>query len=118
MEKANKYEIMEILDDLTDEELITIWNDYSYDTVYTMDEFDEICNGLTPSDIALKSFYGDFNPDNEYWSFNGYGNFKSSDYLEDFINTEELAKHIVESEDDYGITELEKYFESLEEGDE
>lgn len=75
---------------------------------YSMDEFDEICFGLTPTEIALKIYYGfdadsyttdgygnksysEFNPNRKYVLYNGLGNFISSDVkdysdcLDDYI---------------------------------
>lgn len=63
---------------------------------YSMDEFDEICFGLTSTEIALKIYYGfdadsyttygygnksysEFNPHRKYVLYNGLGNFISSD---------------------------------------
>lgn len=63
---------------------------------YNMDEFDEICFGLTSTEIAFKIYYGfdadsyttdsfgnrtytEFNPNRKYVSYNGVGNFISTD---------------------------------------
>lgn len=63
---------------------------------YSMGEFDEICFGLTSTEIAFKIYYGfdadsyttdsygnksytEFNPNRKYVSYNGLGNFISSD---------------------------------------
>lgn len=60
---------------------------------YTMDEFDELMTGYTPMEIAQLVSYGDFNPCDEYYGFDGYGNLKSySDY--------ELDKEIDMCKDD------------------
>lgn len=48
---------------------------------YTMDEFDELMGSYTPIEIAQLVSYGDFNPCDDYYGFDGYGNLKSySDY--------------------------------------
>lgn len=115
----NKEEIKEILEDMDESELLRIWNEFTqYDTIYTSEEFDEICNGMTPTEIAMKSFYGDFNPNHNFWTFNGYENFKSSDYLTDLIYLDDLADDICDNYNTYDSDELEEYFESLEENEE
>ena len=45
--------------------------------IFEMDMFDEIMNGFEPMEIALKTYYGDFNPNDEYFRFNGYANLES-----------------------------------------
>ena len=82
--------------DLYDEEKIAVLNEYLYDVNYSdnalfpMDEIDEILSGNTPEEIIRLAFYGgrygfpqdNFNPNDEYFSFNGYGNLVSiPDYL-------------------------------------
>lgn len=64
---------------------------------YAMDELDEFYNGVDPSEILNRAFYGydsetyitdgsgnreygAFNPNREYFTYNGYGNLVSSDY--------------------------------------
>ena len=117
--KADKDEIKEILEDLDNYELLRIWNEFAnYDTVFTSEEFDEICSGMTPTEIAMKSFCGDFNPNHDFWTFNGYENFKSSDYLTDLIYLDDLADDICDNYNTYDNEELEEYFKNLEDEEE
>lgn len=66
------------------------------DRYYSMDELDELYSGTDPLEILRRAYYGhdenyytdqhgekhysEFNPNREYFSFNGYGNLISSDY--------------------------------------
>lgn len=67
------------------------------DRYYSMDELDEFYGGTKPSEILARAFYGydeetcatdasgnkeygAFNPNREYFRFNGYGNLTSADY--------------------------------------
>ena len=109
-------QIKEFLQDLDDEELKQIWNDYcdansySDDFVYDMDEFDEIMSNSEPTDIANKIFYGDFNPNHNYFCFNGYANLVSSDYLDDLIHIDDLAEYIYNNQDEQSyIDELDEF---------
>lgn len=103
-------QIKEYLESLSDGELLSIYNEYSaaggYEQVFTMDEFDEICDGMTASDIACRCFYGKFNPNDEYFIFNGYANFESSDYLEDFIDLDDLADYCISNDEDFDDQEI------------
>jgi hypothetical protein len=67
------------------------------DRYYLMEELNELYNGQEPIDILYRAFYGhdddtyttdssgnkiygEFNPNREYFYYNGYGNLVSSDY--------------------------------------
>lgn len=59
--------------------------------VFDMESFNEMVHGLDPTDIAMKIFYGDFNPNHEYFGFNGYGNLES-------FSSHELEDELLECE--------------------
>ena len=67
---------MEITRDVVNE--INIW-DYSLDflVVVPIEYLDEYLEGYAPTEILNKMFYGDFNPNNDYFKFNVYGNLES-----------------------------------------
>ena len=118
MKNIDKNEIMEILENLSDSEILSIYSEMdSYDSIFEMDEFNDICEGMAAEDIACKCFYGDFNPTHAYFKFDGYGNFKSSDSLSDLIYFDEMVDFVIglyEDGDSLNIDELDEYFESLE----
>lgn len=100
-----KNKIKDYLCDMNSLELLNAWNEYAsenyYNTIFTCDEFDEICENMTASEIALKCFNGKhFNPNDEFFTFNGYENFESSDDLNDLIDIDELADFIVDNDND------------------
>ena len=45
--------------------------------LYDMDDFDTIMEGYTPTELAQRIFFGDFNINDDYFYFNGYGNLES-----------------------------------------
>lgn len=114
--------IEERLKELNSEDLIAIHNDYcsannyTDDEIFSMCEFDEICEGMTPTDIAQRIYYGDFNITDNYFVFNGYANFESFDYADDEkspICISDIARYMDENDEDYeGI--LEEYDEDNE----
>ena len=44
---------------------------------YDMECFNELMDSLEPEEIARRVFFGDFNPNHEYFKFNGYANLES-----------------------------------------
>ncbi len=68
-----------------DYELIDLWNENADadDLVYQMYQLDEFMENDSPTEIALRVFHGDFNPNDDYFCFNGYANLVSFSYLED-----------------------------------
>ena len=122
MKNIDKKEIIEILEDMSERELFAIWNEYAidngYEVVYDMDEFNDICEGLTAEDIACKCIYGNFNPTNAYFTFNGYANFESSNRLTDLIDIDDLADYIADNEEAFDNGDLQNYFCELEEDEE
>lgn len=103
-------QIKEYLKGLSDSELLSIYNDYAdasrYEQVFTMDEFDEICENMDASDIARRIYHGDFNPNDEYFMFNGYANFISTDDLADFIDFDDLADYCIRNDEDFDDQEI------------
>lgn len=104
------------------------YNGYlSDDRYYSMDELDELHNGTEPSELLRRAFYGydeetyttdrdgnktygAFNPNRDYFRYNGYGNLVSADYKD---YTGQLDKYAVES-----MSENRLYVDSIEQSDE
>lgn len=112
-----------INEELQDNEIFAMWNEYSdrynYDDhIYYMEEFDEIMDGENATTIANKIFYGDFNPNNAYFCFNGYANLKSSDYLDDLISFYDLANYIYNNDEDFDNDELRDFLDEDENNEE
>lgn len=78
------------------------------DRYYSMDELNDFYSGQEPQEILFRAFYGfdadswhtdssgekiygAFNPNRDYFYFNGYGNLVSSDYKDYSDNLEEWA---------------------------
>lgn len=89
MNEKQREAILEYLNDCDDEEILNIVRDINsyngdcdnlvwYDMEY---EFDELCDGMKPWEVARACYYGDFNPTHDYWHYDGYGNFESTDYF-------------------------------------
>ena len=97
------------------------------DRYFTMDELDEFYIGIEPSEILCRAYYGydaetyttdgsgnreygQFNPNRDYFTYNGYGNLVSADYKD---YTGYLDKYAIEA-----ICENRHYIDSIEQSDE
>lgn len=85
------------------------------DYVYSMDEFDEILEGEKPSSIAFKIAYGNFNPNDDFFKFNGYANLESFNYVSTGVYISDIIRNIIEKENDYGFDEIREILEEEEE---
>lgn len=60
------------------------------DVLYSMDEFDELMNPQVESEGALwlaqRIHFGDFNPNHDYFYFNGYANLCSTDWADEYYD--------------------------------
>lgn len=62
---------------------------------YDMEEFDEFLEGYTPTEIAQMMWFGEFNPNDEYFHFNAYGNLESADWRDVVAEAEDLVDDII-----------------------
>lgn len=121
-----KEDILEILQELDDETLRAVWNEYCDednmfdDHIYENDEFNEIFQNRSPEDIAQVICNGDFSINDEYFTFDGYGNLESSSNVNNLIYIEDLANFILRNDETFNIDELGELLEEedyLEEDD-
>lgn len=81
----------EACDKTSTEDMVSIHNEYCYETnheddkVYENNEwfFEEQLSGTSLWDVSCKTFYGDWSPAHDYVWFNGYANLQSSDFERD-----------------------------------
>lgn len=87
--------IMETIKEMSDTDLMYLWNDYAQDNamyddqVFPMEDFNEFYNSCDPVEIATRCFYGhdewgnesSFNPNRDFFYLNGYGNPVSLSYI-------------------------------------
>lgn len=115
--------IRSIIKDMDDSDAIALHNEYCYETndyddeIIEMERFDEICEGMTPSEIARSIVYGDFNPNHDYFHFNGYGNFESTNDPTDWIYSGDIAREVVDREKSFENDEIQEEIDSWNEED-
>lgn len=116
--------IKNIIKDMDDSDAVALHNEYCYETndyddeIIEMERFDEICEGMTPSEIARSIVYGDFNPNHDYFHYNGYGNFESTDCPTDWIYPGDIAREVVDRECAFENDEIQEEIDSWSEDDE
>ena len=119
MEKKKK--LVDYIDGMGIEEKIALHNAYCDaancmdDCIYTMDEMEEILDGVDKWELVRMIQFGDFDFKKEFWGFNGYGNLVSYNAWELPIYAEDIADYILSEEDSLGNDEIQ---EILDEEDE
>lgn len=101
-EREYRDKIEQILSESTlTEELVELYNDADNgdNYIYSMEDFDEILDGVTPMDLANKIYYGSFMPNQDYFRFNGYANLESSDTCYDWFDFGVIADYIFDHKD-------------------
>ena len=64
---------------------------------YGMEEFDEFMSNYSPMEIAQMIYFGDgFNPNDDYFRFNAYGNLESADWHDVKVDAEDLKDDIID----------------------
>ena len=105
-------EVLEMLRDMDNWELIGIHNEYcgkvNYvdDRIYAMDELNEWYSDKDPLDILRDAYNGAFNPNDDWFRWNGYGNLESTDRPEDWMDLDDIADYIVENDEDLGSKDI------------
>jgi hypothetical protein len=116
--------ITEYLESLRSSELLFIYSEfcsaanYRDDEIFSMDDFEEIVCGWKPLELAQRIFYGDFNPNHNYFYFNGYGNLVSTDYPADLVSIPDIAAYIIENDDELFDDEIREMLDEYNESEE
>ena len=106
--------IKNIIEDMDDSDAVALHNEYCYETnnyddeIIEMERFDELCGSMTPLDIARSIVCGDFNPNHDYFHFNGYGNFESTNDPTDWIYPGDIARDVVDRECSFENDEIQE----------
>lgn len=133
-------QVMNVLKNLDDSELVYVWNEYCDrvncfdDRIYSMDELDEIFSGQDVTYILNRAFFGHdqwsddsaFNPNREYFTFNGYGNLISMDcigwneyaekFMCDYIDEDAITDYVLDNLDALECDEITDILDDFENG--
>lgn len=117
--------ISEIIKNSDDDDLMFINNGYQSEVngdsyIYPMYEFDELMRSYEPSQLACRIFYGDFCPNHNFFWFDGYGNLRSGDYLNDcnLVCESEIAEWCVENDEHFDSWRIREVLDEFNESEE
>ena len=122
MEKNQK--IVDYINGMEAEEKIALHNAYCDaancmdDCIYTMDDMEEILDGVDKWELVRMIRFGDFEFMKEFWGFNGYGNLVSYNALELPIFASDIANYVLLKEDSLGDDEIQYILDEEENDDE
>lgn len=103
-------EVTEKIQDWDDSDWVSAHNTYcaennqSDDEIHAFDDefFDTFFDGK-PMEAARATHFGEVNWNDDYITFNGYGNLKSFSNIEDYINKDAIIADIIENPRNYNI---------------
>ena len=119
MEKRKK--LVDYINDMGVEEKIALHNTYCDaancmdDCIYTMDEMEEILDGVDKWELVRMIRFGNFDFMKEFWGFNGYGNLVSYDAWELPIYASDIADYVLLRNDSLGNDEIQEILDDEEE---
>ena len=122
MEKRKK--LVDYINGMGVEEKIALHNAYCDaancmdDCIYTMDEMEEILDGVDKWELVRMVQFGDFDCTKDFWGFNGYGNLVSYNAWELPVYAEDIADYVLLKEDSLGDDEIQYILDEEEEDDE
>ena len=133
-------QIMDVLKGLDDSEMVSVWNEYCDncnmydDRIYDMCELDEIFSGEDVTFILNRAFFGhdqwnedsSFNPNRDWFTFNGYGNLISMDcigyneysgkFMCDCIDENAIVDYVLDNMDGLNCDEITEILDDYENG--
>ena len=117
-------ELISIIDGLEESELLDVYNEYCDETdgfdgaIYWNDEeeLDMVFNGQSPYYVLCRAYYGEYRLGDRFFTFNGYGNLRSFNSLDDDnspIYTYEIAEWCIDNDTDLENDEIREYLDSV-----
>lgn len=123
-EAEKKAVLVETIENLSDRELVALHNEWCYnnnnydDEIIEMERFDEVMDGSEPSEIARSIFYGGgFNPNDDYFHFNGYGNLESLSDPGSEIYPSDIADDVLRTGKSYECDDIKDLLDEWEEAE-
>ena len=129
--------LIDLFKEMNESELISVWNEYCRevnkydDEIMTAYDLEEWVNNSNDTINILNRFFfgyddmnreGSANPNRDYFTFNGYGNIISFDYIYNeyvdefyYIEVEELAEYIIENKNSFYNDEIQDFLDQYEE---
>ena len=120
-ETEKKQKIVDYINGMGIEEKIALHNTYCDaancmdDCIYAMDELEEVLDGVDKWELVRMMRYGNFDFQDDFWGFNGYGNLVSYNALELPIFASDIANYILSEEDSLGNDEIQEILDDEDE---
>ena len=120
-ETEKRQKIVDYINGMGIEEKIALHNTYCDaancmdDCIYTMDDKEEILDGVDKWELVRMIRFGDFDFTKEFWGFNGYGNLVSYNAWELPIYAEDIADYILSAGDSLGNDEIQEILDDEDE---
>lgn len=109
-----KQKIVDYINSMGIEEKLALHNTYCDaancmdDCIYSMDELEEILDGVDKWKLVDMIRFGNFDFMKEFWGFNGYGNLVSYNAWELPIYASDIADYILLKDDSLGNDEIQE----------
>ena len=123
-ETEKRQKLVDYINGMGIEEKIALHNAYCDaancvdDCIYTMDEMEEILDGVDKWELVRMIRFGDFDFMKEFWGFDGCGNLVSYNAWELPVYAEDIADYVLRKEDSLGDDEIQEMLDEEEEDDE
>ena len=123
-EMEKKQKLIDYINSMSVEEKIALHNAYCDaancmdDCIYTMDELEEVLDGVDKWELVRMVQFGDFDCTKDFWGFNGYGNLVSYNAWELPIYAEDIADYILSEADSLGNDEIKEILDEEDEDNE
>ena len=120
---TKREKLIDYINDMGIDEKIALHNAYCDaancmdDCIYTMDEMEDILDGVDKWELVRMVQFGDFDCTKDFWSFNGCGNLDSYNAWELPIYASDIAGYILRKEDSLGDDEIQYILDGEEEED-
>ena len=120
-ETEKRQKLVDIINGMGVEEKIALHNTYCDaancmdDCIYTMDDLEEILDGVDKWELVRMIRFGDFDFMKEFWGFNGYGNLDSYNAWELPIFPDDIADYILSEKDSLGNDEIKEILDGADE---
>lgn len=111
-EMTKRERLIDYINGMSVEEKIALHNTYCDaancmdDCIYTMDDMEEILDGVDKWELVRMAQFGDFDCMKDFWGFNGYGNLVSYNAWELPIYASDIADYILSNDDSLGDDEI------------
>ena len=121
---TKREKLIDCIDSMGIEEKIALHNAYCNaancmdDRIYTMDEMEEILDGVDKWELVRMAQFGDFDCTEEFWGVNGYGNLVSYNAWELPIYASDIAGYVLLRGDSLGNDEIQEILDEEDEDNE